>query len=245
MKNNRILQVVFAIPWIAFGILHFLYADFVATLVPAFMPFKLFWTYFTGTAMIAAGISFLLNKFSSLAANLLGLMLTGFILLIHVPQLAIGFGDVNSWTRPLQDIALACACFIFANALSPNGISGKIASVSRYVFAAAIIGFGVQQIFFETKFVTASIPGFFPARMFWFYLTAIVMFASAASIIINKKARLTTFILGILLLVINLSNYAFLLFADLSNAQVWTAAMVVWAVTVGVFILANSLSNGD
>lgn len=244
MKNNRILQIVFAIPWIAFGILHFMYADFVATLVPAFMPFKSFWTYFTGTAMIAAGISFLINKFSSLAANLLGLMLTGFILLIHIPKLATAFADINAWTRPLQDIALACTCFILANSLSSNSISGKIAKVSRYVFAFAIIGFGVQQIF-DLDFLTAKIPAYFPARFFWTYLTAIIMFASAISLIINKKARSAVFVLGMFLLVINLLNYAFLLFGNLSNAQIWTAAMVIWAVTIGIFILANSLLNKD
>lgn len=244
MKNNRILQLVFAIPWIAFGILHFLYAGFVATLVPSFMPFKLFWAYFTGAAMIAAGISFLVSRFSPLAANLLGAMLTEFILLIHIPKLATAFGDINAWTRPLQDISLACACFIFANALSSNGVSGKIAKVSRYVFAFAIIGFGVQQIY-DLDFLTAKIPSFIPARYFCNYLTSIVIFAAAFSIIVDKKAHLTTFILGIFLLVINVLNYAFLLSGNLSNAQIWTPAMVVWAVTVGVFILANSLSNKD
>lgn len=244
MKNNRVLQIVFAIPWIAFGILHFLYAGFVATLVPSFMPFKLFWTYFTGAAMIAAGISFLAGRFSSLAAKLLGVMLTEFILLIHVPKLAVSFSDITAWTRPLQDISLACACFILANSLSSNKVSDKIAKISRYVFAFAIIGFGVQQIY-DLDFLTAKIPGFFPARFFWNYLTSIVMFASAVSIIINKKARVTTFILGIFLLIINVLNYAFLLLGNLSNAQIWTPAMVVWAVTLGVFILANSLSNKD
>lgn len=244
MKNNRVLQIVFAIPWIAFGILHFMYADLVATLVPAFIPFKSFWAYFTGTAMIAAGISFITNKFSSLAANLLGLMLTGFILLIHIPKLATNFSDINVWTRPLQDISLTCACFILASSLSSNGISGSIAKVSRYVFAAAIIGFGVQQIF-DLDFLTAKIPVYFPARIFWTYLISIVMFASAVSIIINKKARSAVFVLGIFLLVVNLPNYAFPLVGNLFNAQLWTMAMVVWAVTTGIFILANSLSSRD
>lgn len=194
--------------------------------------------------MFAAGISFLVNRFSSLAAKLLGVMLTGFILLIHVPKLTTAFADINAWTRPLQDISLVCACFIFADALSSDGFSGKIAKVSRYVFAAAIIGFGIQQIY-DLDFMTAKIPNFFPVRYFWNYLTAIVMFASAVSIIINKKARSAVFILGIFLLVINLLNYGSKLVANLSNAQIWTPAMVVLAVTIGIFILANSLSDRD
>src|SRR6185369_569325 len=111
--KERIIQTLFAIPWIIFAIQHYLYADFVATLVPGFMPFKLFWAYFTGTAMIAAGVSFIVNRYSKLAAILLGAMLTGFILLIHVFVVAGAAAEskieAKTLIRPVQDIALACA----------------------------------------------------------------------------------------------------------------------------------------
>src|SRR4051812_26541143 len=102
-KYSRIFQILFALPWIVFGIQHFMYAEFVATLVPAFMPFKLFWAYFTGLAMIETANSFIFNKLSALAAILLAAMLIGFILLIHVFTVSGNPADAKIWTRPFQD----------------------------------------------------------------------------------------------------------------------------------------------
>jgi uncharacterized membrane protein len=47
--------------FIAFGIDHFIYVEFVSGLVPKWIPFPIFWTYFTGIALLGAGISVLVN----------------------------------------------------------------------------------------------------------------------------------------------------------------------------------------
>lgn len=44
------------------GIQHFVYADFVAQLVPAWIPSRHFWVYFTGVALIAGGVGMLVPK---------------------------------------------------------------------------------------------------------------------------------------------------------------------------------------
>jgi len=245
-KYSRIFQILFAFPWIVFGIQHFMYAEFVATLVPAFMPFKSFWVYLTGTAMIAAGISLIVDKLSALAALSLGSMLAGFIGLIHLFVVAGDPADVKLWTRPAQDVALAAACLLLAGSgLSPSAstgarISEKALKISRFVFALMLLAFGVQQ-FFDLDFVTAKVPLFVPARMFWVYLTGAALIAAAGGVIIDKKARRTAFALGFYLLAVNFLNYGVLLAKDLHNPQLWTALMLNWALTVGVFILANSL----
>lgn len=245
-KNLKIIRVIFAVPWLVFGLQHFLYADFVATLVPAFMPFKLFWAYLTGSAMIAAGISFIVNRFAVLAAILLGLMLTGFILLIHVPALLTKPFTVAALTRPLQDVALACASFLLAGILSSERakpvIPDAIIKASRYIFALMLIGFGVQQ-FFNLDFLTAQIPLYFPLRIFWVYLTGILMIVAGAIVILDKKSVLTAVALGIFLAVVNVFNYGCLLANNPYEPILWTAAMLNLAITGGTFILAVLLST--
>ena len=247
-KYSRIFQILFALPWIVFGIQHFMYAEFVATLVPAFMPFRLFWAYFTGTAMIAAGISFIFNKLGSLAAVLLAAMLIGFILLIHVFVVSESASEAKTWTRPVQDIALACVCFLLADSFSQtetkSPIWAQIVKISRYIFALMLIVFGLQQ-FQDLDFMTAKIPLFMPLRSFWVYLTGIALIVAGVSVIINKKARLAAFALGIYLLIVNLLNYGYLLANDLHNPILWTGGMLNLAITFGVFILANSLPADD
>ena len=53
---------------IIFGAQHFMYAAFIATLIPAWIPFHLFWVYFTGTGFIIAGLSIASGVLARLAA---------------------------------------------------------------------------------------------------------------------------------------------------------------------------------
>lgn len=47
-----------AVPMVLAGVLHQLHGPGVAKIVPGWMPWRLFWAYFTGARLIAAGISF-------------------------------------------------------------------------------------------------------------------------------------------------------------------------------------------
>src|SRR5215813_10451405 len=49
--------VCYAIPLAVFGALHLFGPQFVAPLVPRYMPWRAFWVYFVGCALIAASLS--------------------------------------------------------------------------------------------------------------------------------------------------------------------------------------------
>jgi hypothetical protein len=49
----RLGRFLFALPLLVFGIQHSMYARYVATLVPSWIPGHLFWAYFVGVAFIA------------------------------------------------------------------------------------------------------------------------------------------------------------------------------------------------
>ena len=55
------------------------------TFIPEWMAGRRFWTYFTGTALVAAGLAITLNRIARPATALLGAMIFGFFLLVHVP----------------------------------------------------------------------------------------------------------------------------------------------------------------
>ena len=246
-KHIKIIRLLFAVPWLVFGWQHFLYADFVAALVPAFMPIKLFWAYLTGAAMIAAGISFIVHRFASLAAILLGVMLTIFILLIHVPAFLTQPFTVAALTRPLQDVTLACSSFLLGGVLSNEAtkfiIPDAIAKASRYIFASMLIGFGIEQ-FYNLDFLTAKIPPYFPIRAFWVYPAGMVMILAAVIIIVGgRKTEIAANALGWFLLIINILNHGYLLANNPHEPLLWTAAMLDLAITTGVFILASSVST--
>ena len=85
--------VFFAMPMAVFGADHFIASRLVATLVPSWIPWHLFWVYLVGVALFASALSIVTRKHSVLAATLLSAMLFSFVLLISGPQLAARRGD--------------------------------------------------------------------------------------------------------------------------------------------------------
>lgn len=67
-------RLLFALPLIVFAVQHFLYASFIATLIPAWIPLRLFWAYFVGAAFVAAAVSIATKLRGRLGATLLGIM---------------------------------------------------------------------------------------------------------------------------------------------------------------------------
>ncbi len=241
--NPRAIQITFGVPWLIFGAQHFMYADFVAGLVPAYFPVRPFWAYFTGAAMIAAGLSFITNIKARLAAALLGLMITLFIVLLHFSTIAKDPSAMN-WTRALQDLAIAASALMLAGSLSKgeDDFLDTIARISRSVFAALLIVFGFEQ-FLNLAFLTAKVAPFMPLRDLWVYLTGAWMVITGICVLFNIKAKLAAFALGVWMLILNLLLHIFLLALAPQNPILWTGAMLDLAITCGVFFLAETSSK--
>src|SRR5208337_573637 len=56
-KIVALSNLCFAAPLAVFGAEHFADSKDIMQIVPRYMPWHLFWTYFVGTALIAAGLS--------------------------------------------------------------------------------------------------------------------------------------------------------------------------------------------
>jgi uncharacterized membrane protein len=78
-STNRVFTAfgcfALAVTCAIFGFEHFRYVQFVANLVPSWVPGHVFWTYFCGGALMAAGVGMLLRVVPHLASLLLGWML--------------------------------------------------------------------------------------------------------------------------------------------------------------------------
>jgi uncharacterized membrane protein len=82
-------SILFSITIVVFGIEHLLYAAFVKTLVPVWIPGPLFWTYFAAVALVGGGSAILFQTRSRLAAMLLGIMIFLWVILLHIPRAAV------------------------------------------------------------------------------------------------------------------------------------------------------------
>jgi uncharacterized membrane protein len=97
------------------GIQHFVYADFVARLVPAWIPGTRFWVYFTGIALIAGGLGILLPKTQRLAATMSGIMIFLWVVLLHVPRALADIYEAGETSGIFEALALSGVAFILAD----------------------------------------------------------------------------------------------------------------------------------
>ena len=108
-KLSFLGKYFFGVMLVIFGIDHFLYTDFVKTLVPLWIPGNLFWTYVGGVALIGAGLSFIINFKVKTISLLTGTMLFLWLLLLHIPR---SFAADNS-TDP-NEIVSVFECLAFS-----------------------------------------------------------------------------------------------------------------------------------
>jgi uncharacterized membrane protein len=111
----RIARLLYGLALIPLGVSHFIYLEHTAELVPAWLPWHPFWAYFTGWALIAAGVSVAVGVFARLAAALAAFEVGMFLLLVWVPIVATGSKDAFQWAETAVSLALMAGAWVVAD----------------------------------------------------------------------------------------------------------------------------------
>jgi hypothetical protein len=98
-----------------FGLQHFWYAAFIATLIPSWMSAHLFLAYFTGVAFIATGLSLVTKVLVRLSAALLALMFLLWLLRRCAPRVMAHLRNGNEWSSMLVALAMSGSALFFAS----------------------------------------------------------------------------------------------------------------------------------
>jgi uncharacterized membrane protein len=120
-------HVCFAVTLPAFGVLHFIYWEYVASVIPAWLPGHTFWAYFTGVAHLAAGIAIIIGfapafrRLAYLAANLWALMVGLWVVILHTPRVMMHVDTRTEWTSLFVAITLCGGGLLMRQALARGG----------------------------------------------------------------------------------------------------------------------------
>jgi uncharacterized membrane protein len=201
--------VFFAVPMAVFASQHFTQAKAVATLVPHWLPGKLFWTYFIGAAVIAASLGIVLRKQSRLAAGLLGILLILFVLLLHIRNIVSDPRNVIPWAIALRDLSFGAGAIALAGTETGDRRSGAARTLivlARIFVATATIYYGVVH-FVHPEFMPGidfdrSVPAWIPLRFVWSYLAGAAFLITGVALLFNKTARQAAIWLGMTVLVL-------------------------------------------
>jgi uncharacterized membrane protein len=244
--------VLVGAPMAVFGTEHFVFTSTIITMVPRFFPWHLFWAYFTGTCLIAAGLSLVGRRCSGLAAFLLGVMLFSFVMLIWVPNNLAAPGNRFGLAVILRDFSFSCGCFALAVGLGFPLLarhSSWVVPAIRAGIAMALLFFGVEHFIFP-GFVPViplvhPMPAWIPAPAVLAYGTGLALVVGGVSLLLDLRARLVASLLGAFVLVIVVAVYVPLLVAEPSVAVGLNYFMDTLLYAGILLALASALPKGD
>jgi uncharacterized membrane protein YphA (DoxX/SURF4 family) len=119
----RVARVLFGLTCVFYGSSHFVYADYTAGMVPAWLPNPLGLAYLTGLGHLAAGIGIIVGILPRLAATLEAIMMSLFGLLVWVPSFFAqprpqwATPPQNQWSELVVNLVLAASACIVATSL--------------------------------------------------------------------------------------------------------------------------------
>jgi uncharacterized membrane protein len=111
---GRLPVLIMGVCFVVFGVSHFVYARFTTAMVPPFLPMRLQLTYLTGAIHMLAGLALLAGFRPRWAAIAEALMMSAFVLLVHIPRVAAAPHNRMETTGLFIAITLSSAAWILA-----------------------------------------------------------------------------------------------------------------------------------
>ena len=204
----------YATPLAAFGTEHFTLTEGVASLVPKWIPWHLFWAYFVGACFIAAALSLVTGIQARLAA--VSLSLTFFLFVMFMDAPAWGRIPQNRFvlTLSLRELSFSAGALALAGSLTSQWRERGthiFATISRYVIAVALLIYSFEQFLHADHVPGVPLdrltPPYVPGHALWTYLAAVVYAPAGILLLIGKKTRAAAAWVGLTLLLIVLVVY--------------------------------------
>jgi uncharacterized membrane protein YphA (DoxX/SURF4 family) len=107
-------RVLFAFTMIAFGAQHFAYAGYLASLVPWWVPFHVYWVWATGAAFILVGIAMISGILARPATIALAVMFLLFLVILHIPRILADRHNEDEWTSAVVAIGMCGAALLMS-----------------------------------------------------------------------------------------------------------------------------------
>ncbi|HET6959320.1 MAG TPA: hypothetical protein VFI56_22165 [Vicinamibacterales bacterium] len=245
-----------AIPLAVFGALHLFGPQLVRDLVPRYMPWRMFWVYFVGCALIAASLSIASGIAVRWSGLLFGIMMFLFVAMIHLRGALARPHDRIIWTIVVRETSFGGAGLILAGtALDAWGATGKkvLVTAGRACVLLAAAVFGVEHFLYPTGLpgvpLVKQMPAWLPGRALIDYVTGAGLLVLAGSMLLGRNTKTVAAALGAWLLLLVIAMYGPILIAALlqTNAGIKVEAVNYFADTLlftGVILALASAAEG-
>jgi len=218
--------IFYAAPLAAFGTEHFTLTPIIASLVPRWIPWHMFWAYFVGACFIAAPLSMVTRIQARLSASLLALTFFLFVVLMDAPGAMRHPQNRFFLTFALRELSFSGGAMALAVSLSADRNSEALPGRTEHIFATIaryFIVVGVLFYSFEQFMHADHVPGvplepltpqYIWGHAIWTYVAAIAYAVTGIMLLIGKKTRAAAAWLGLTVLFIELVVYVPIAFVE-------------------------------
>jgi uncharacterized membrane protein len=224
-KIVALSNLCFAAPLAVFGALHLSAVEFVAPMVPSYMPWRLFWAYFFGFALLSASLSIATKIQVRWSGLLFGIAMFLFVAMLDIPGSLAHPSNRFGWTLTLREMSFGGGGWIFAgNAWRQQGreqAGNKLILVGRVLVAITGIFYGVEHFLHPAGApgvpLQKLMPAWIPGRLLVGYLTGAILFVAGAAILLARKTRMAATYLGTWIVLLVVFIYGPILIASMLN----------------------------
>lgn len=202
----------YATPIAAFGTEHFTLTTPIASIVPAWIPWHVFWALFVGACFIAAGLSLVTGIQTRLAAFLLALTFFLFVVLMDIPGWLQKPGNRFAQALMLRELAFSGGPLALAASLSGQKSATRIlATIARYFVAIPVLFYSFEQFMHGDHYPGVPLepltPTWLIGHAIWTYLAAAAYAVTGVLLLIGKQTRAAATWLGAAVLFVVLVAY--------------------------------------
>jgi uncharacterized membrane protein len=224
-KIVALSNLCFAAPLAVFGALHLSGVEFVLPLVPKYMPWRLFWAYLVGFALLSAALSIGTKIQVRWSGLLFGIMMFLFVAMLIIPGVFASPRDRFAWTFVFRESSFGGGSWILAgNAMREQGrgqSGSRLITVGRVLVGIAAAFYGVEHFLHPANVpgvpLEKLMPGWIPGHLLISYLTGAILLVAGISILLAKKTRMAATYLGTWIVLLVVFIYGPILIASLSD----------------------------
>jgi len=241
----------YAAPIAAFGTEHFTLTTAIASIVPKWIPWHLFWAYFVGACFIAAALSLVTGIQARLSTSLLALTFFLFVVLMDAPAWAHHPRNQIGLTLMLRELSFSGGALALAASLTEHWRErGKrvLTTIAQYFVAIPVLFYSFEQFLHGDHVPGVPLEPLTPQYVYghaiWTYVAAVVYGVAGILLLVGKKARAAATWLGLTVFIVVLVVYvpiAIVERASLDNGLNYVADTLMFCGTV--LLLAGAMPH--
>jgi uncharacterized membrane protein len=203
---------------------HFTAAHDLMGIVPRWLPWPLFWTWFVGLAWLAAAISMIVWRHVRWSAAGTALLMLIIVITVSLPGLPKHFHERFFWILTVRETSFAGGAMVLAGSTWGPGKTGPaLMRIGRWIVAPVMVFYAIEH-FIHPLFVPGvplekPMPGWMPGGGLLSYVVGASLLAGGIGLMIPRRIQVAAAGCGTVLLLLTAFFYVPMFFTQMQTPE--------------------------